>query len=104
MHWIFLTSAIFFEVCGTLSIKRAAMGSAYFWGSLVAVFYCISFFSLGFAVKKLDIGTAYAIWSGLGTAAITILAWFIFGESMNYLKVAAIMMIVFGVILLKIQI
>lgn len=88
MHWIYLIFAIIFEVLGTLSIKQTTITQSYYWG---------------FAVKKIDIGTAYAIWAGLGTALITTLGWLIFKEYMNIQKVIAIFLIIIGSIMLKVQ-
>ena len=103
MHWTYLLLAILFEVMGTLSIKQTTITGSYVWGIAVAVFYIISFTLIGFAIKKLDIGTAYAIWAGLGTALIVILGWLIFKESMTTMKVIGISFIIIGAIMLKLQ-
>lgn len=103
MHWWFLAGAIVFEVFGTLSIKQASLTSSYYWAGAVVLFYVISFTLVGFAVKKIDIGTAYAIWAGFGTAAITLLGWLIFKEYMSVQKVIAIALIIIGSIMLKLQ-
>jgi len=103
MHWVYLLSAIIFEVMGTLSIKQTTITGSYYWGSVVVVFYIISFTLIGFAVQKIDIGTAYAIWSGFGTSLIVILGWQFFGESMDMMKALGVVFIVLGVVLLKLQ-
>ena len=95
--------AIIFEVMGTLSIKQTTLTNSYWWGTAVAVFYIISFTLIGFAVKKIDIGTAYTIWAGIGTALITILGWLIFKEYMTINKVIAILLITIGAVMLKLQ-
>ncbi len=56
-----------------------------------------------YATQKLEIGIAYAIWAGLGTALIVILGWLIFKEDMNSMKIAGVSFIIFGVVLLKLQ-
>jgi len=103
MHWLYLFGAIIFEVMGTLSIKQTALTNSYYWGTAVAVFYIISFTLVGFAVKKIDIGTAYAIWAGFGTASITILGWLFFKEYMTIQKIIAVLLIVIGSMMLKMQ-
>jgi len=103
MHWLYLFGAILFEVMGTLSIKQTTLTNSYYWGTAVAVFYIISFTLVGFAVKKIDIGTAYAIWAGFGTAAITILGWLLFKEYMTIQKVIAVLLIISGSVMLKMQ-
>ena len=103
MHWYYLLGAIIFEVMGTLSIKQTMLTNSYYWGSVVVLFYLISFTLIGFAVKKIDIGTAYAIWAGFGTASITILGWLLFKEYMSLQKVIAIILIIIGSVLLKLE-
>lgn len=103
MYWWYLFGAIVFEVMGTLSIKQATLSNSYYWVGAIVIFYVISFTLIGFAVKKIDIGTAYAIWAGFGTATITILGWLIFKEIMTVQKIIAIVLIVVGSIMLKLQ-
>ena len=103
MHWIYLILAILFEVAGTLSIKQATLGNTYFWSGVITVCYIISFTLIYYATQKLEIGTVYSIWAGLGTALIVILGWLIFKESMNVMKIAGVSFIILGVVLLKLQ-
>lgn len=103
MHWIYLAGAIIFEVLGTLSIKQATLSNNNYWIWAIVIFYVISFTLIGFAIKKIDIGTAYAIWAGFGTATITILGWLIFKEMMSVQKIIAISLIILGTIMLKLQ-
>ena len=103
MHWLYLFVAILFEVMGTLSIKQTTLTNNYYWIGAVVVCYIISFTLVGFAIKKIDIGTAYAIWAGFGTAMITIVGWLIFKEYMTLQKVIAILFIIIGSVMLKIQ-
>ena len=103
MHWIYLIFAILFEVAGTLSIKQATIGNTYFWSGVITVCYIISFILIYYATQKLEIGTAYAIWAGMGTALIVILGWLIFREDMNIMKIAGVSFIILGVVLLKLQ-
>jgi len=103
MHWIFLSFAIIFEVIGTLSIKQATSGNTYFWSAIIAICYILAFIFIYFAAKKIDIGTAYAIWAGIGTTLIVVFGWLVFKESMNLFKVIGVSSIIFGVVLLKLQ-
>jgi small multidrug resistance pump len=103
MHWWFLFGAIIFEVMGTLSIKQTTLTNSYFWGGAVVIFYIISFTLIGFAIKKIDIGTAYAIWAALGTASIVVLGWLVFKEVMTLQKIIAIGLIIIGTVMLKLQ-
>jgi len=103
MHWIYLIFAILFEVAGTLSIKQATMGNTYFWSGVITLCYIISFTLIYYATQKLEIGVAYSIWAGLGTALIVILGWLIFKEDMNIMKITGVSFIILGVVLLKLQ-
>ncbi len=103
MYWLYLLGAIVFEVIGTLSIKQTVLTKSYYWGSAVAVFYIISFVLIGFAIKKIDISTAYAIWAGFGTATITILGWLFFKEYMSLQKAIAVLLIIIGTVILKLD-
>ncbi len=103
MHWIYLILAIVFEVAGTLSIKQATLGNPYFWSIVVTICYIISFTFIYYAAQKIEIGIAYAIWAAVGTALIVLLGWLIFGDDMNSIKIAGVLFIIFGVVLLKLQ-
>jgi quaternary ammonium compound-resistance protein SugE len=57
---------------------------------------------LGYAVRDLPVGTAYAVWTGIGTVGTVLLGIFLFGESAGLLRLAFIAMIVAGIVGLKI--
>lgn len=90
MYWFYLFCAITCEMIGTVSLKQSSVSGGYFWAFMVLLFYSMSFIFLRFAIKKLDIGIAYAIWSRLGTVAIVAIGYFVFQESMNFSKFIAI--------------
>lgn len=103
MHWLYLAGAILFEVAGTTSMKLS-QGFTYLVPSIfIFVFYAISFVSLTFAVRKIDMSVSYAIWSGVGTALIVIIGVYYFKETMTLLKIASIILIIIGVIGLNIE-
>lgn len=98
MHWFYLASAILFEVAGTTSMKLSYGFTRLLPSVLLFVFYAISFVSLTFAVKKIDMSVSYAIWSGIGTALIALIGVYWFKESMTLLKFFSIVLIIIGVI------
>ena len=100
--WGWLLVAIFFEVAGTTSLKISHGLTKLIPSICTFVFYGISFCALAFSLKKLDIGIAYAIWSGIGTAAIACIGIFYFGESVSLLKIISFILIIIGVIGLRI--
>ena len=87
----------------TLSIKQATLGNTYVWSTIITILYIISFSFVYYAKKWIEIGTVYAIWAGMGTALIVVLGWLIFKEEMNVYKIAGVISIIFGVVLLKFQ-
>ncbi len=60
--------------------------------------YGICFIALSYAFKSIPIGVAYAIWSGVGIAAIAIIGWFVFKQNMSALQIGFTLMILVGVI------
>ena len=62
----------------------------------------VSMTLLGLAVRVLPVGTAYAVWTGIGTVGTVLLGMFLFGESADPLRLAFIAMIVVGIVGLKI--
>ena len=98
MNWIYLGVAIIMEISGTTMMKLSEGFSRLIPSILMFLFYVGSLIFLTLALKKIDVGVAYAIWSGLGTAAITILGVMFFGEQINLMKVASILLIIVGVV------
>ncbi len=103
MHWIYLVIAIAFEVTGTLSIKQYMLTSNYYWIGSIVICYTLTFSLLAISIQKIEIGTAYAIWAGVGTALIVILGWLFFKESLNLIKLIGLGLIILGTVLLKLQ-
>ena len=98
MHWLYLVLAIFFEVGGTTCMKLSEGLSKPLFTALIFILYGISFVALALALKKLDLGLSYAIWSGIGTAAIAMIGYFWFKEPMGAIKIASILLIIVGVV------
>lgn len=96
--WIFLILAILFEVAGTTSMKLSEGFSRLIPSILLFVFYAASFVAVTFALEKIDISVAYAVWSGVGTALITIVGILFFRETVTVLKIVSIILIIIGVV------
>jgi small multidrug resistance pump len=103
MAWLMLACAIVFEVVAT-SFISTTNGFSRLWPTVgVLAGYAVSFFALSQAVKKLEIGVVYAIWSGVGTAIIATVGIIFFGETLNPLKVLALALIIVGVMMLNLS-
>ena len=97
-YWFYLIAAIVLEVAGTTAMKLSE-GFIRTWPSVVMmVFYLLSLGALTLALKRFDMSMAYAIWSGVGTALITVVGIWMFKEPMSLLKFASIALIIVGVV------
>ena len=101
IYWIYLLGAIVFEVLGTLALKYSAVNESPLASWLTFIFYMICFTLLWYAIKKIDISIAYAVWAGVGTALITIVGAYIFNEQLTLLKLFFVGLIIVGVVGLK---
>ena len=101
MHWIILVVAGLFEVGWAVGLKYTE-GFTRLWPSVGTVIsMVISLGLLGIAMKTLPVGTAYAIWVGIGTVGAIIAGVMFLGEPMNLLRGVSLLFIVLGIIGLK---
>ncbi|WP_027882357.1 DMT family transporter [Meiothermus rufus] len=99
--WWFLLVAIVSEVIGSTGLK-ASQGFSKLGPSLVVVLgYASAFYFMSLALKTIPLNTAYAVWSGLGTALIALLGWLVLKEPMNGTIALGIVLIVVGVVILN---
>ncbi|MFI6337667.1 DMT family transporter [Streptomyces sp. NPDC050535] len=101
MGYVMLVGAIAAEVAATTAMKYSD-GFSKLWPSLVTLLgYVIAFALLAQTLKTVSVGTAYAIWAGVGTAAIAAIGMVFLGEGLSAAKVAGIALIIGGVVLLN---
>ncbi len=98
MNWIYLALAIAFEVCGTTFMKLSDGFSNLKFATVMILFYILSLSMLSFALKEIEVGIAYAIWSGVGIALIATIGILFFQESFHLEKLALIGLIILGTI------
>ncbi|MEM6399564.1 MAG: multidrug efflux SMR transporter [Cyanobacteria bacterium P01_D01_bin.116] len=98
MSWVYLCLAIISEVTGTTFMKLSGGFHRIVPSIAMFMFYIISLTSATLAMKKIDVGTAYAIWSGMGTVLITSIGILWFKEPANALKIISIGLVILGVI------
>lgn len=96
--WILLALAILLEVAGTTSMKLSDGMQKIFPTVMIFVFYAMAFTLMPFIMKKIEMSTVYAIWTGAGTVMVTFIGIAYFSESSNLLKLGSIALIGFGVI------
>ncbi|MCX4773341.1 multidrug efflux SMR transporter [Streptomyces sp. NBC_01260] len=101
MGYGLLAAAIAAEVAGTTAMKYSE-GFTRLWPSLITVVgYLLAFSLLAQTLKTMSMGTAYAIWAGIGTAAVAVIGMLFMGESGNLVKVAGIVLVIAGVVVLN---
>ncbi|WP_459481476.1 DMT family transporter [Clostridium saccharoperbutylacetonicum] len=98
MSWIYLISAITFEILGTTLMKLSDGFSNLKYAIAMLIFYVLSLSMLTLALKKLEIGIAYAIWSGVGIVLLSIIGVIFFKESINLPKIIFVSFILIGTI------
>ena len=95
---LMLSAAIATEVVATVALKASDGFSRPLPSVIVVVGYLLSFWLLALVLKQLSVGTTYAIWSAVGTAAVALIGVFAYGETASALKLASLGLIVLGVI------
>ena len=104
MAWIYLLLAGLLEIGWAVGLKYAD-GFSRLWPSLATIASMIvSFLFLSLALKSLPLGTAYAIWTGIGTVGTVIVGLWLFGEPVSVLRLACIALIVAGIAGLKLSV
>jgi len=101
MDWIQLTIAGLLEILWAVSLKNTAGFSNPRWTVLTVVGMIASFYFLAQSLKTIPVGTAYAVWTGIGAAGTAILGILLFAESAALSRLACIAVIVAGIIGLK---
>ena len=103
MTWIILVLAGLFEIVWAVGLKYTH-GFTRLWPSVGTVAGMLaSFWLLALAMKTLPLGTAYAVWVGIGTIGAFVSGIVLFGESANWLRIASVALIVLGLVGLKLS-
>lgn len=101
MPWILLTLAGIFEIGWAIGLKYTDGFTKLVPTVLTAGCMVVSIVLLGLAVKTLPMGTAYAIWTGIGTVGTVILGIVLFAEPVTAMRIGCIALIVTGILGLK---
>ncbi|MER0479160.1 multidrug efflux SMR transporter [Streptomyces sp. Edi2] len=103
MVYLTLAGAILSEVLATTAMKYSN-GFSKLWPSLAtALGYLLAFALLAQTLKSMSVGTAYAIWAGVGTALIAAIGMVFLGESTNALKILGVLLVIAGVVVLNLD-
>jgi small multidrug resistance pump len=93
-----LVVAIGVEVAATALLPKAAGFTQPFWSAVVVAGYALSIWLLALVVRAIPVSIAYAVWAGVGTAAVAVVGLVFLGESMSWLKASSLGLIVLGVV------
>ncbi|WP_210364713.1 quaternary ammonium compound efflux SMR transporter SugE [Bacillus sp. REN3] len=102
MAWFYLVIAGIFEVVWAIGLKYTEGFTKLVPSAVTAIGMVISFYFLSMAVKTLPIGTAYAVWTGIGAAGAVILGIVLFGEPRSILRLMFVAFILIGIVGLKV--
>ena len=102
MEWIMLLLAGIFEVTWALAMKQSDGFSKLLPSIVTCIGYIASAVFLSLALKKLPIGTAYAMWTGFGIVGTSLLGIILFRESLTPAQIGCIVLIVAGIVGLKV--
>jgi small multidrug resistance pump len=98
---LWLALAIGSEIIATVSLKLSDGFTKPMPSVVVVLGYAVSFYALSISLRTIPLGVVYAIWSGVGTAAIVVIGLFLFRETLDLVKVVGIGLIITGVVMLN---
>ncbi len=97
MTYLYLTIAIVAEVIAT-SFLKSSEGFTKLWPSIVVlVGYAFAFYFLSLTLRSMSVGIVYAIWSGAGIILVSVIAWILFGQKLDFPAIIGIALIIAGV-------
>jgi spermidine export protein MdtJ len=101
-YWLFMAAAIVTEVVGTVAMKYGSHHDSHALGlGVMYVMLVLSYTSLALAVKRIPLAVAYGAWESLGLVLITLCSAWLFDEDLKPAKLAAIVLIIAGIVLLE---
>ncbi|NLY70722.1 MAG: quaternary ammonium compound efflux SMR transporter SugE [Clostridiales bacterium] len=98
MKWIYLFTAGCFEIFWAITLKYSYGFTKLVPSILTVIGMIVSFYFLSFALKSLPLGTAYAIWTGIGTVGTAIFGIILFKEPVSAMRLVFIALIIAGII------
>ena len=102
MAWLFLFLAGLTEIGWAIALKYSHGFTRLFPSVIAITVMVLSFFLLAHSLKSIPIGTAYAVWTGIGIMGTVILCIFLFNEPVNFSRLLFLSFILIGIVGLKI--
>jgi quaternary ammonium compound-resistance protein SugE len=101
MAWMYLTVAGLFEIGWAIGLKYSHGFSRPVPSILTVIAMVMSVWLLSIAMKSIPVGTAYAIWTGIGAVGVAVLGMVLFGESREVARLVCLFLIIVGILGLK---
>lgn len=101
MHWLYLATAILSEVIATSALPASQGFRNPLPTVVVVVGYVAAFYFLSLTLEAIPLGVAYAVWSGVGVALISLFGWVFYRQSLGATEILGIVLIAAGVVILK---
>jgi len=102
MAWTYLTVAGLFEIGWAIGLKYSDGFSKPVPSVLTVIAMGFSLWLLSIAMRSIPVGTAYAVWTGIGAVGVAVLGMMLFGESREVLRITCLFLIIAGIIGLKV--
>lgn len=97
MSWLILFIAGLFETAWVIGMKYSQGFTKFSWSIFTVVSVFISMVMLAYSLKELPVGTAYAVWTGIGAVGTAILGIILFNESKEFIRLIFIFLIIVGI-------
>ena len=101
LAWVLLVVAGLLEIVWAVSMKASQGFTKLHFAAITLVAAALSFWLLGLAMRQLPVGTAYAVWTGIGVVGATVLGIALLGEPLSVMRIGCIALIVVGILGLK---
>ncbi len=101
LAWVLLVAAGLLEIVWAISMKASQGFTKHHFTSITLIAAALSFWLLGLSLRQLPVGTAYAVWTGIGAVGAAVLGIVFFGEALTLARIACIALIVVGILGLK---
>ncbi|WP_432797925.1 DMT family transporter [Poriferisphaera sp. WC338] len=101
MNWLYLALAGLTEIVWATGLKYTGSFTKLWPSVLVLVFMALSFWLLSLALKSIPIGTAYAIWAGIGATGVALIGMIFLGDNASPLRIFFLIMVIIGIVGLK---
>lgn len=101
MNYLYLAVAIVSEVIATSSLKASEGFTRLVPSLAVVIGYVAAFYFLSLTLRTIPVGVAYAIWSGVGVALVSVVAWIFYDQRLDLAAMIGIALILAGVLVLN---